>query len=173
MYQKNFNQDPRVNERIRLSPVLVISETGENLGSMSVANAIALARTQGLDLIEVSPNVRPPVCRIMDFGKFKYDKAVKERQNKKNSKQIEMKEIRFRPVTADHDLEIKIKSARGFLENGHAVLLKLKFEKRELQFKDRGFSLVKKITDSLSDVGIIRTPASLQGKFITCVLNKK
>ncbi len=167
------NCEPRINDKIRISPVLVISDAGVNLGAMNLANALALARSHNMDLIEVSPDVRPPVCRIMDYGKFKYQKALKERANKKHSKQSELKEIRMRPVTADHDLEVKMKAARGFLEEGNSVLIKLKFERREIQFKDRGFALAKKIIENLSDVGTVKQAPALQGKFLTCVLNKK
>ena len=169
----NRNVEPRVNERIRISPVLVISDTGENLGSMNTANALALARSKGMDLIEVSPEVRPPVCRIIDYGKFKYQKAQKERESKKHSKQVELKELRMRPVTAEHDLAVKIKAARSFLEDGNSVLIKLKFERREVQFKELGFALTKKIIDDLADISSVKQRPSMQGKFLTCVLNKK
>ena len=165
--------EPRVNEKIRISPVLVISDTGENLGSMNVANALTLARSKGLDLIEVSPDVRPPVCRTIDYGKFKYQKALKERESKKHSKQAELKEIRMRPVTAEHDLAVKMKAAKSFLEEGNTVLIKMKFERREVQFKELGFNLAKKIIDELADISCVKQPPSMQGKFLTFVLNKK
>ena len=163
----------RVNEKIKVTPVLVISETGENLGQMTTFNALQLARSQGMDLIEVSPNAKPPVCRITNYGKLKYEQDLKERENRKKTRKAEMKEIQLRPVTAEHDLEVKMKAARGFLESGHSVQFRVKFERREaIQFKDRGFAMVNQIIENLKDVSVVKQHASMQGKHMIFILDK-
>jgi len=160
----------RVNERIRISPVLVISD-GENLGIMPTSDAIRIARERGLDLVEVSPNVRPPVCRIIDYGKFKYDKSKKEASQKKSVKGN--KQVRLRPVTDKHDLETKIKQINGFLEEGHGVLLTMKFKAREITHKDIGLKIIEQIISETSESGNVLSKASFQGKMLTCVIGPK
>lgn len=165
--------EPRVNDRIRISPILVIKE-GENLGVMPTEKALKMAREAGLDLVEVVANKRPPVCRIMDYSKFKYEQKLREKQQKKHSKANQMKSIRFRPVTDDHDVEIKLRSIRQFLEDGHQVQLKLEFKgKREFVHRDRGIQVIRGIIERVSEIGTPQFEPRLQGRFIHCILDPK
>ena len=164
-----MNEATRVNERIRISPVMVVRD-GVNLGTMSTAEAMRIAREEGLDLVEIAPNARPPVCRIMDYGKFKYEKNIKEKQQRKNAKSSQPKEVRLRPVTQDHDLDTKTRAIRGFLEDGHSVQVKIKFQAREITHKELGFGVVNGILDKLAGVGQFRERPSLMGKWLTCVI---
>ena len=164
------NQDQvRINERIRISPVLVIKD-GENLGSMSVSSAITLARNEGLDLVEVSPNARPPVCRIIDYGKFKYDLEKKNRQKVSNNA---LKVIKLRPVTSEHDLSYRIENIKGFLEDGHNVQILIKFKRMEMRHKDLGFAVANGIIEKVSQVGQAQSKPTMNGLLLTCTLVPK
>jgi len=122
----------RINERIRLSPVRLIGEDNEQVGVIETDKAMAMAKEAGLDLVEVSPNSRPPVCRIMDYGKWKYQQKKKEAKAKAHSKQSELKEVRLRPGTDEHDLQIKMDRAKDFLEEGHKVQFTMMFRGRQM-----------------------------------------
>jgi translation initiation factor IF-3 len=160
-----------VNEQIRISPVRVVSDTGELLGVMPTDQALNAAREAGLDLVEVAPNERPPVCRIMDFGKFKYQQ--KKRQHKSHGHQVKIKEIRVRPKTGEHDIETKVKHAREFLEHKDKVVLSVVFRGRELAHKEEGRRVVDQFIKSLEDVGKVETSPSEQGKRIVCTIAPK
>lgn len=164
-----MNEITRINERIRISPVMVVRD-GSNLGVMSTAEALRTAKDDGLDLVEISPNSRPPVCRIMDYGKFKYEKNIKEKQQRKNAKSSQPKEVRLRPVTQDHDLDTKTRAIKGFLEDGHSVQIKIKFKAREITHKELGFSVVHAIVDKLAGIGQLKGKPSLMGKWLNCVI---
>src|SRR5437667_1052731 len=129
---------PRMNERIRIREVRVIDEDGTQLGIMPTREALDLARSKGLDLIEVSPTANPPVCRIMDYGKFKYDEAKKKKEATKKSKTTEIKGIRLRPGTDEHDISFKVRDAQRFLEEGDKVQVTLIFRSREPTHPDTG-----------------------------------
>jgi translation initiation factor IF-3 len=164
------NSDFRTNERIRISPVVVIQD-GKTLGTLTTTEALRLAADAGLDLVEISPNERPPVCRIMDYGKYKYEKSVRQKQQKKNSRGVQPKEIRLRPVTQDHDLETKIKAIESFLSDGHPVQLTMKFKAREIAHKELGFTVINAILDKVSVAGKSRVKPILQGKTLTCIVD--
>jgi len=161
----------RVNEQIRTSPVRVISADGKQLGIMAIDEALAQAKAAGLDLVEVAPNERPPVCRIMDFGKFKYQQ--KKRQHKAHSRQIKVKEIRVRPKTGDHDIHVKVEKAREFLANKDKVLISVMFKGRELAHVEEGRRVLDGILQQLEDCGKIESPPSHQGRRIVCTLGPK
>ena len=138
-------QGPRANERIKALDVQVIGSDGGNLGAMPLKKAIELAKQESLDLIEISPNANPPVCKIMDMGKYKYDQQKKASKAKKNQKKVELKEIKLRPVTEVHDYTFKIKNAQKFLSKGDKVKFTIKFRGRELQHVNIGNELMEKI----------------------------
>jgi translation initiation factor IF-3 len=161
----------RINEQIRVTPVRVIGDTGEQLGIMSTDEAIKAAQKVNLDLVMVAPNERPPVCRIMDFGKFKYQQ--KKRQHKGHAHQIRIKEIRVRPKTGDHDIEVKVSRAREFLQHKDKVIVTVTFRGRELAHIDEGRRVLDQIVQKLDDVGKIEAAPSHTGKRMVCTLAPK
>jgi translation initiation factor IF-3 len=155
------NQDQklryRINYQIKFSPVMVVKE-GQNLGVMSVDAARNLAKNEDLDLVEIAPNARPPVCRIMDFGKFKYELSIREK-NKQHKDHV-LKELRMTPVIAEHDLDVKIKSAKRFLEDGHKVQVKVMYKKREVPHKQLGYNILDKFVNELNGLFECKAPAT-------------
>ncbi len=168
--QKQNRNFVRKNEQIRVAKILLI-KGDQNLGEYSPYDALKLAREEGLDLVEVAPNARPPVCQIMDYGKFLYDQQ-KKKKAQKNSTQKE-KEISFRYVIDDHDLETKANQARKFLEKGHRVKLIVKFKAREKAHKDQGFVAIKKCIELLDNVASVYKPVAMEGANVTCRLEAK
>jgi len=160
----------RINEQIRISPVRVIGSGGEQLGIIPVDQALTRAREVDLDLVEVAPNERPPVCRIMDFGKYKYEKNKKSHQPTHHTK---TKEIRLRPKTGDHDIEFKVKQARGFLEHKDKVVVSVVFRGRELAHIDEGKKVMDRVVKELLEVGKLEAPPMNQGKRMICTLMPK
>lgn len=160
----------RVNEQIRISPVRVIADDGAQLGIISVDEALRRARDADLDLVEVAPNERPPVCRIMDFGKYKYEKNKKSHQTTHHTK---TKEIRLRPKTGDHDLEFKIKQAKGFLQHKDKVQVSVVFRGRELAHIEEGRKVMDKVIAELLEVAKLESPPSQQAKRMICTLMPK
>jgi translation initiation factor IF-3 len=163
-----IERNQRINDQIRISPVRVIAADGQQLGILPTEQAIAIAREAELDLVEVAPNERPPVCRIMDFGKFKYQQ--KKRQHKGHSHQVRIKEIRVRPRTGDHDIEVKVHRAREFLEHKDKVIVSVVFRGRELAHIEEGQKVVDQIIKNLEDVGKVESPPLQSGKRIQCTL---
>jgi len=161
----------RVNEKIRFSPVVLVDDKGENLGSISLFKAKEIAKNKNLDLVEVSPNSRPPVCKIMDFGKFKYDQKVKEKKQKQLSKQSQLKEIRLSSRIEHHDLETKLKKVFDFLDSGHKVQIKLEFKKRENNHKEIGQNLLNKFLSNIPEekAKTVKSPF-LEGRFLSCLI---
>ncbi|MFC1883632.1 translation initiation factor IF-3 [Thermodesulfobacteriota bacterium] len=149
------NDEVMVNERIRALKVRLISSEGKQLGILPVTEAMRIAKEEGLDLVEVAPNSDPPVCRIMDYGKFKYQTAKKMQEQRKKSKAFQMKEIKVRPRTEDHDLGFKIKNLRKFLENRARVKVSVFFRGREMAYTDAGVELLKKIAEAVEDIGTV------------------
>ena len=143
--KRTKDRGPRSNNRISSPDVQVISSEGKNLGILSTNEAISIAKNQGLDLIEISPNAKPPVCKIMDMGKFKYDAAKKANLAKKKQKIVLLKEIKMRPVTEIHDYEFKVKNAKKFISKGDKVKFTVKFKGREMQHTELGKQLMNKI----------------------------
>ncbi len=163
------DRGPRINEQIRISPVRVIGPEGEQFGVLPTSQAMEKAREAGLDLVEVAPTERPPVCKIMDFGKYRYQ------QSKKQGKQAQQKrkEIRVSPVTGDHDLETKINQARRFLEHHDKVLVKVRFRGREMQHVEEGQRVMKHILDRLADLCKVEKTPGMEGKQMTALLAPK
>lgn len=163
-------QEFRVNEGIRVPEVRVIGATGENLGVLAIRQAIQNAREQDLDLVEVSPNANPPVCRVMDFGKFLYEREKKEREAKKAQTKIEVKEIRLRPKTNEHHRGFKVDDARRWLLQGHKVRVTVKFRGREMDYPEIALEDLREIAQSLSDVGVIEQPPMFEGRTMLVVM---
>ncbi len=161
---------PRTNDRIRSSEVQVISSDGKNLGSYNTKDAIEMAKQEGLDLIEISPNAKPPVCKIIDIGKFKYDLQKKANKAKKKQKIINLKEIKLRPVTESHDYNFKIKNAQKFLEKGDKVKFTVKFKGIEMQHTNLGNNLMKRIIEDVSKVGKVEANPKFEGRQITMII---
>ncbi|MFO0884661.1 MAG: translation initiation factor IF-3 [Pirellulales bacterium] len=157
----------RVNEQIRISPVRVIGDDGAQLGIIPVDDALRRARDVGLDLVEVAPNERPPVCRIMDFGKYKYEKNKKSHQATHHPK---TKEIRLRPKTGEHDIEFKVKQARGFLQHKDKVQVSVMYRGREQAHIDEGRKVMDKVIADLADVSKLESPPQYQQKRMIATL---
>ena len=175
-FKKNYFQKrskpkgPRVNNRIISREVQVITSDGENLGVINTNDAISRAKDIGLDLIEIAPNAKPPVCKIMDMGKFKYDQQKKASKAKKNQKKIELKEIKLRPVTGIHDYTFKIKNAQKFLSKGDKVKFTVKFKGRELQHSHLGNELMNKIIQDMQNLGKVELQPKFDGKQMIMVI---
>lgn len=163
----------RVNAQIRISPVVVITEEGRNMGSMPLQKAMDIASLAGLDLVEIAPNSRPPVCRVMDFGKFKFEQGVKDKKHKKSQKANQIKEIQLSPSIQKHDLETKMKAARRFLEAGHKVNVRLEFRRREIAHKELGDVVMGDFTSGLSDVCDVTGRPKMEGRSLCCSLSPK
>ena len=161
---------PKANERIRAPHVQVISSDGKNLGTLAINEAIDIAKQEGLDLIEISPNANPPVCKIIDIGKYKYDLQKKANKAKKKQKVVNLKEIKLRPVTEIHDYNFKIKNAQKFLEKGDKVKFTVKFRGREMQHTHLGNKLMERIINDTTSVGKVEVRPKLEGKQITMIV---
>ena len=161
---------PKINERIRALEVQVINNEGKNLGTLNLKEAIAIAREEGLDLIEISPNARPPVCKIIDVGKYKYDLQKKANKAKKKQKIISLKEIKLRPVTDVHDYNFKMKNAKKFLEKGDKVKFTVRFKGREMQHTNLGKELMNRIINDTESVGKIEVNPKFEGKQIIMII---
>jgi translation initiation factor IF-3 len=162
----------RVNHQIRMSPVTLINQEGRNMGAIPLQKAMDIALESGLDLVEIAPNSRPPVCRILDFGKFKYEQAIKEKQQKKKqSKTSQLKEVHLSPSIQNHDIETKSKSVRKFIESGHKVVVKLEFRRRELAHRDLGDKVMADFIAGLSDVCEVSSKPKHEGKSLCCTLS--
>jgi translation initiation factor IF-3 len=156
--------DVRINERIRSSSVRLISADGEQLGILSIRDAIQVAREDGLDLVEVAPNSDPPVCRVMDYGKFRYQAAKKVQEARKKSRGGQMKEIKLRPHTEDHDLGFKIKNLKKFLDKKHRVKITVFFRGREMAYMNAGVDLLKRVAEEISEDGTVEQPPTREAR---------
>ena len=161
---------PRANNRINSPEVQVIGSTGENLGIINTNKAISMAKEEGLDLIEIAPNAKPPVCKIIDIGKYKYDAQKKANKAKKKQKKIELKEIKLRPVTETHDYNFKLKNAQKFLSKGDKVKFTIRFKGRELQHSNLGHNLMNKIQEDIKLVGKVEMNPKFDGKQMIMVI---
>jgi len=155
---------PKTNERIRAPQVHVISSDGKNLGTLPTQEAINIAKQEGLDLIEISPNAKPPVCKIIDIGKYKYDLQKKANKAKKKQKIINLKEIKLRPVTEIHDYNFKIKNAQKFLTKGDKVKFTVQFRGREMQHTNLGHKLMERIIDDTTNLGKVEIRPKFEGR---------
>ena len=161
---------PKTNERIRSPQVQVISSDGKNLGTLNTQEAINIARQEGLDLIEISPNANPPVCKIINIGKYKYDLQKKANKAKKKQKVINLKEIKLRPVTEIHDYNFKIKNAQKFIAKGDKVKFTIRFKGRELQHSSLGNDLMEKIKQDMQSIGRVELQPKFDGKQMIMVI---
>ena len=161
---------PRANERIRALDVQVIGSDGDNLGAMPLNKAIELAKQEDLDLIEISPNTNPPVCKIMDMGKYKYDLQKKANQAKKKQKIVSLKEIKLRPGTETHDYNFKIKNAKKFIIKGDKVKFTVKFKGREMQHTNLGKELMNKIIEETKDIAKVESQPKFEGKQMVMII---
>ena len=168
--RRTKHKGPRSNNRIVSAEVQVISSDGQNLGILNTQEAITIAKNEGLDLIEIAQNAKPPVCKIMDMGKYKYDAQKKANKAKKKQKKIEIKEIKLRPVTEIHDYTFKIKNAQKFLSKGDKVKFTIKFKGRELQHTHLGNELMEKIKADMSSIGKIELHPKFDGKQMIMVI---
>jgi translation initiation factor IF-3 len=159
-----------VNERIRVPEVRVIDETGKNLGVFRTEEALRLARERGLDLVEVQPNANPPVCRIMDYGKYRYEESRRERESRKRQKAIEVKEIRLRPRIDTHDLETKVRQMQEFLADGAKVKVSVLFRGREIAYQDLGERVLQRVLESLGPKAIVEQAPHLEGRTLVMLL---
>lgn len=164
---------PRVNNRIRISPVRVVMEDGTQLGVLPTEEALAKAQELGLDLLEISPNTRPPVCKIIDAGKWKYEQAKKKRDAKRNATTCEMKQIKLRPKTDEHDLEFKTKHARRFLEEGNKVQFVVRFRGRENAHPETGRAALEKVMASLTEVARLERMPKYENRMMTMIVAPK
>ncbi len=163
----------RVNERIRVPQVRVISDDGEQAGVLPVREALLLAQSRGLDLVEVSPTARPPVCRIMDYGKFKYEQNRRARKARKKQHVMHLKEIKMRPKIDEHDYGFKMDHARQFLADRDKVKFTVTFRGREMAHPEHGHKLIQRIIAELVEVAGVETPARAEGRMLTMVMMPK
>ena len=163
-------QGPRTNERIRSLDVQVINSTGGNLGVLPIKKAIETAKAEGLDLIEISPNANPPVCKIMDIGKYKYDLQKKANLAKKKQKTVSLKEIKLRPGTEAHDYNFKIKNAKKFINKGDKVKFTVKFKGREMQHTELGKELMNRIIEEIKDIAKVESQPKFEGKQMVMII---
>ena len=161
---------PRTNQRITSQDVQVIDSEGDNLGILNLQDAISRAKDQGLDLIEIAPNAKPPVCKIMDMGKYKYDAQKKANLAKKKQKIVLLKEIKMRPVTETHDYDFKVKNAKKFIAKGDKVKFTIRFKGRELQHSHLGNELMGKIKEDMKDIGKVELHPKFDGKQMIMVI---
>jgi translation initiation factor IF-3 len=160
----------KVNREIRAPKVRLISHTGEQVGIVALYEALNMAEEQGLDLVEISSDSNPPVCKVMNFGKFRYDQSKREKENKKAQHQIKVKEIKLKPNIDVHDLETKTRHARDFLMGGNKVKITCTFRGREMAHPEIGERIVKQICQELEDISTIESPVKMMGRMLLTVL---
>ena len=164
------DEGPRANDKIQASQVLVIDAAGDNRGTMHIDEALALARDQGLDLVEVSPNAEPPVCKILDYGKFKYQSQKKANEARKKQKIIDIKEIKMRPNIDVHDYDVKMRAMRRFFEDGDKVKVTLRFRGRELAHTDLGRRLLERVKADVEEIAKVEAEAKMEGRQMVMVM---
>ena len=169
-FRSKKNTGPRTNEQITASEVRVISSTGKQLGIISIREALNHAEDEGFDLVEVSPDAKPPVCKIIDYGKLKYKEQKSKKEAKKKQKTIEVKEIKIRPGIDKHDYEVKIRALSKFIEGGNKVKVSMRFRGREMEHQHIGRELLTKLTEQVADFAKVEVPPKSEGKQIMMVL---
>ncbi|MBO6854394.1 MAG: translation initiation factor IF-3 [Marivivens sp.] len=162
---------PRVNDRIRGTEIRLIGAEGENVGVVSPERALALAEEAGLDLVEISPNATPPVCKIMDYGKYKYETQKKEAEARKKQKIIEVKEVKFRPTTDTHDYDVKMRNVFKFLEHGDKVKVTLRFRGREMAHQDLGRQLLERVAEDIKELGKVDNMPKMEGRQMVMMIS--
>ncbi|MDE0634137.1 MAG: translation initiation factor IF-3 [Caldilineaceae bacterium] len=160
----------RINHRIRTREVRVIDEVGTQLGIMAVQDALQAAEEKDLDLVEVAPNANPPVCRFMDYGKYLYEKQKRERESRRAQKQIEIKEVRLRPKTGEHDIQVVLNKTRKFLKDGAKVRVRIRFRGREIVHRDIALDLMKRVTEELAEEAVVESRPGFEGRSMVMLL---
>ncbi|MFH0810207.1 MAG: translation initiation factor IF-3 [Pseudomonadota bacterium] len=166
-------QDPRINVQIRVPQVRLIDADGSQLGIVGIREAIATAEERGQDLVEVAPNAVPPVCRIMDYGKFKYAQKKKTQEARKRQTQVVIKEVKMRPKTEEHDYQFKLRNARKFLEQKNKVKMTVVFRGREMAHTDIGRGIMDRVVQEIQDVASVEKAASMEGRAMTMILSPR
>ena len=164
---------PRINEHIRVREVRLIDETGQNVGVVPTIDARQRAVDAGLDLVEVSPDAAPPVCKILDFGKYKYQEQKKAAEARKNQKVVEIKEIKMRPGIDDHDYDVKMRAIRGFFEEGDKVKITLRFRGREMAHTDLGMDVLKRVKADIEAIAKVESEPRFEGRQMVMMLAPK
>ncbi|MCL6592542.1 MAG: translation initiation factor IF-3 [Alicyclobacillus sp.] len=168
-----MKEDFQVNDGIRAREVRVIDENGGQLGIMNIRDARRIAEEKNLDLVNVAPTAKPPVCRIMDYGKFKYEQSKKEREQRKNQKVILLKEVRMTPNIEEHDFQVKLKNVLKFLQDGDKVKVTVRFRGREITHASIGQQLLQKLAASATEHGVVERPPRLEGRNMIMILAPK
>ena len=171
--QPAAKEGPRINEEIRVQQVQLIDQTGHNHGPIDTGSALQKAQEAGLDLVEIQPNGDPPVCRIMDFGKFKFEQQKKAHAAKRKTKQVEIKELKFRPTTDVGDYAIKLRNLRRFLEEGDKVKITVRFRGREMAHMELGDAMVKKIAADIAEEAVIEQYPRMEGRLMVMMIAPK
>ncbi|WP_456300436.1 translation initiation factor IF-3 [Thalassococcus lentus] len=153
-----------MNDRIKATEIRLIGAEGENVGVVTPSRALEMAEEAGLDLVEISPNANPPVCKIMDYGKFKYEQQKRESEARKKQKTIEVKEVKFRPGTDTHDYEVKMRNVFKFLENGDKVKITLRFRGREMAHQNLGRELLERVAEDTKEIGKVENFPKMEGR---------
>lgn len=173
MYVIGANKEQRINGQITAREIRLIDENGEQAGIVGRDEALQKAADTGLDLVEISPNADPPVCRIMDFGKHQYEASKRKHAAKKNQKQIQVKEVKFRPGTEIGDYQVKLRNLIRFLENGDKAKVTMRFRGREMAHKELGLKMLKRVEADLEEYGVVEQQPRLEGRQMVMVLNPK
>lgn len=168
-----ISKDWRVNEEIRVREVRLISGTGEQLGIVPIREALEMAEQKQLDLVEIAPSAKPPVCRLMDYGKFKFEQSKREKESRKKQKIVSVKEVKMRPNIEDHDFEVKAKNARKFLSSGDKVKVTIMFRGRQITHPELGERLCVKLAEQLSDISSVERLPKIEGRNMVAILVPK
>ena len=166
-------RDLRINDQIRVREVRVVGDGGEQFGVMPIRDALQLAQDRHVDLVEVSPTARPPVCRLMDYGKYKYEQAKRDRESRKKQKIVSVKELKMRPSIEDHDFDVKVKNARRFLTEGDKVKCTMVFRGREIVHARLAQETLSKLAELVSDVGAVERAPRVEGRAMIMILAPK
>lgn len=168
-----ISKDLRINERIRTREVRVISDTGEQLGIMTLKDAMKLAHEKQLDLVEIAPGANPPVCRIMDYGKYRYEQSKRDKTIRKKQKVVKVKEVTLSVKIGEHDLNVRVRNAESFLKDGDKVKATIRFRGREIVHNDLGRTLLLDFADKLKDIAVIEQQPRMEGRTMVMVLAPK
>jgi translation initiation factor IF-3 len=170
---RGISKDLRVNDEIRAREVRVIDKDGQQAGIMAVRDALRLAAEASLDLVEISPTAKPPVCRVMDFGRFKYEQSKRDKESRKKQRVIHIKEVKMRPTIEDHDFEVWVKRAESFLQEGDKIKGIITFRGREIVHADLGRKVLDRLAQRLAHLSVIERPAKVEGRSMIVILNPK
>ena len=173
MAYTNYNKGLRINEQIRVREIRLIDDEGNQKGIVPTIDALRMARDEDLDLVEVSPNANPPVCKILDFGKYRFEMEKKLRDSKKNQKVLKLKEIRMQPKIGPGDLDTKAKHVQEFLDEGNKVKITIRFRGRELAHTELGYGVLQEVLKRLTSAYVVEKPAAMEGKFMSMIISGK